>query len=57
MNEDELDQYLDAVDRLDTRLGPTFTPDERPIFEQLRDEDGLRVPGCYRAFPKPGDIY
>lgn len=53
MDEDELDAYLNAIDRLDTRLGPEYSVIETPIFDQLRDERGHRVPGCYRKHPLP----
>ena len=49
MDEEELEQYLDAIDSID----PLLQHDPRPIdgtqllHEQVRDERGFRVPGCY----------
>ena len=52
MDEMELEEYLDAIDRLDSRIG---ADDKSPydITEQLRDERGDRVEGCYVMRPAP----
>ena len=53
MDEEEYEQYLDMIDRVDDRL--RLDADEGNVFrpnEQLRDEHGIRVPGCYRVPPK-----
>ena len=52
MDEDELERYLDQIDAID----PLLKYEEGPLeyflkFEQLRDEYGVRVPGCYRKMP------
>ena len=51
MDEDELEVYLDAIDRIDPLLGPRQPRIDEPIFDQLRDERGHRTPGCYRTRP------
>lgn len=51
MDEDELEVYLDAIDRIDPLLGPRQPRIDEPIFDQLRDERGRRTPGCYRIRP------
>lgn len=49
MDEDELDEYLDAIDLIDPLLAAE--PDayaEETLVRQLREEEtGFRVPGCY----------
>ena len=57
MDEDEYDAYLDQIDAVDPLLEPTprFAEDDPmdifPLFDRLRDESGLTVPGCYRRRP------
>ena len=51
MDEDQYESYLLAIDRLDKRLGPVDPDRETSVIEQMRDEDGFRVPGCYRRMP------
>ena len=52
VDEDELELYLDAIDELDDRLQTTNKQDySETVSEQLRDEHGFRVPGCYRTAP------
>ena len=52
MNERELDEYLDQIDALDERLEcRRFGRGLQRIDEQLRDETGCRVPGCYCKAP------
>ena len=51
MNEEELELYLDAIDRLDDRLG--YPRKETDLWEPLRDEYGYRVPGCGYVRPAP----
>ena len=49
MDEDEYEEYCRAIDWLDTRQD---SPDLNTLVqEQLRDEEGIRVPGCYVALP------
>ena len=53
MDEEEYEQYLDMIDRVDDRL--RLDADEGNVFrpnEQLRDDHGIRVPGCYRVPPR-----
>jgi len=53
MDEDELEEYLDAIDQLDDRGEPAhYGHDE--LQEQLIDSSGHAVPGCYRTRPAPG---
>lgn len=55
MDEDELELYLDSIDRIDPLL--SASSDAYPYevgLEQLRDESGFRVPGCYRVPPTAG---
>lgn len=52
MDEEEYEKYLDQIDNLDALINgraeePTY------IQDQLRDQDGIRVPGCYRTVPAP----
>lgn len=55
MDEDELDVYLDAIDLMDPLLRAEVSDrDNVRLHEQLRDDDGHRVPGCYRVRPAPG---
>ena len=51
MNPEEYEAYLDAIDLLDERLGVSDIRVETPVCEQLRDDYGYRVPGCYRTSP------
>ena len=51
MDEIEYLQYLDEIDRLDRRIVDDKSPYD--ILEQLRTEDGFRVPGCYHIKPAP----
>ena len=55
IDEEELQAYLDAIDNLDSRI-EVRGPDAFDILEQLRDEYGYRVPGCYytRSVPTTG---
>ena len=54
MDEEELELYLDMIDRIDPLLEPEpFYGGDSLSLQQLRDDDGLRVPGCYRVPPKP----
>ena len=55
MDEEELEFYLDSIDRIDPLLSASI--DAHPyesVSEQLRDESGFRVPGCYRVPPTAG---
>jgi len=51
MDETELQAYLDAIDKLDTRF--TVRENDGHVLEQLRDEYGYRVPGCHLTRPAP----
>ena len=48
-NEEEYLAYLKAVFAIED-----IESDDDPLYEQLWDEGGLRVPGCYRT--KPVDV-
>lgn len=48
MDEEEYEVYLRMIDEYQHRdMGDEL------ITEQLRDEDGIRVDGCYRVLPAP----
>ena len=47
MDEQELDELLDSIDRLDERLK------DNDLQAPLRDEHGHCVPGCSRTLPAP----
>lgn len=47
MDEEEYDQYLNAV------FGMDYMEERGDLCQQLRDDDGYRVPGCYRVMPAP----
>jgi len=58
MDEEELEQYLELIDEQERRelwrlneLEPAEI--RETLIDQLRDEDGMRVPGCYRINPAP----
>ena len=53
VDEDELNDLLNAIDRLDDRLHcePNLQEHNEVLSEQLRDENYHRVPGCYRTTP------
>ena len=54
MDENELDLYLDAIDMMDPLINPVGIIDsEFMLHEQVRDERGFRVEGCYRTQPAP----
>ena len=44
VNEEEYEEYLNQIDGMHEQ-------DNAPLREQLRDEDGNQVPGCYRIIP------
>ena len=46
VNEEEYEEYLNQIDGMHEQ-------DHAPLREQLRDEDGNQVPGCYRIIPAP----
>ena len=46
MDEEEYEWYLRQVFDLHE-----YEHEEEPLQEQLRDENGYRVPGCYRTRP------
>ena len=50
MDEDEYLEYLAAIDQLEDRESH-WAIASRPIKEQLRDEHGHRVSGCYWVAP------
>ena len=57
MDEEELSQLLDAIDRLDVRLeADKETDDGFMLHEQLRDMHGYRVEGCSHTRPTPTEI-
>ena len=47
MDDEELDRYLRLVFGLDEECG------EESLLEQVRDADGIVVPGCYRTKVPP----
>jgi hypothetical protein len=52
MDEDEYDDYLYQIDLIEQRkLGQERK--DCALWDQLRDEDGIRVPGCHRVLPAP----
>ena len=51
MDESQYEAYLLAIDQLDGRLGPMDPDRDVILIEQMRDGDGIRVPGCYRKMP------
>lgn len=52
IDEDEYEALLNEIDRLDSRLDAhQLNSGDRPLVEQLRDDDGIRVPGAYRVRP------
>ena len=53
MDETELQAYLDAIDKLDTRF--TVRENDGYVLEQLRDELGYRVDGCFYTKPSQTD--
>ena len=56
MDEFEIEALLDAIDALDPLLNPTNTIEYDEILsEQVRDENGHRVEGCYHI--RPANIY
>jgi hypothetical protein len=54
MDEEELEEYLAAIDRLDSRINTRER--DSSVLEQLRDEDGYRVPGCFHTRPANIDV-
>ena len=50
MDEEEYEDYLNQIDNM--RWG-TNELEHDSLQEQLRDEQGYRVPGCYRTRPAP----
>jgi hypothetical protein len=46
MDEWEYEQYLNAISEIEQQAY-----EEQRLIEQIRDEDGLRVPGCYYVKP------
>jgi len=46
MDEDEYEDYMHAIERLQYS-----DPQHQELTEQLRDEDGFRVEGCYVTLP------
>jgi len=52
MDPDEYETYLDQIDAMDPLLRQREVLDENEnLCEQLRDDHGWRVPGCYRVLP------
>ena len=48
MDEKELEEYLRQIDKVESvRMG------DDALLDQLRDEEGIGVPGCYRTLPIP----
>jgi hypothetical protein len=48
MDEWELEEYLAAIDEIERRVLKN-----EDLVEQIRDEDGIRVPGCFFVRPAP----
>lgn len=46
MDEEELEEYLRQIERLRDY-------EDSPLREQLVDEEGYAVPGCFRVVPAP----
>lgn len=51
MDEWELEEYIKAIDELERR-----ELKDHGLLEQIRDEDGIRVPGCFYTLPAPFDV-
>ena len=53
MDEDEYDAYIDQIDAIDPLLPRTYCAGDEVMsdYEQLRDENGYVVEGCYRRKP------
>jgi hypothetical protein len=52
MDEEELDEYQKLIDLIeDRRIIREIAESE--LLEQMRDEEYMRVPGCYRVLPAP----
>lgn len=49
MDEEELEEYLNAV------FGDSDPFEAASLRQPLVDDDGFRVPGCYRVSPAPTD--
>ena len=49
MSEEELQDYLDAIDNIDRRR----MAENRELQEPCRDDDGYVVPGCSYTLPAP----
>jgi hypothetical protein len=50
MDEDEYSDYLYQIDLIEQRELAQERRDTA-VWEQIRDEDGFRTPGCYRTLP------
>jgi len=48
MDEWELEEYLAAIDEIERRVLKN-----EDLVEQIRDEHGFKVPGCYVVRPAP----
>ncbi len=46
VSEEEYQEYLSQIEGM-------YEQDHAPLREQLRDENGYQVPGCYRIIPAP----
>jgi len=52
MDETEYQEYIDAIDAVERRDRERFETNGA-LTEQIRDEDGFRVPGCFYVKPAP----
>ena len=48
MDEEEYLEYINAIDEIERR-----ELKDGNLMEQIRDEDGARVPGCFFVKPAP----
>jgi len=54
MDESELEEYLELIDQVEQKELERIHTQEL-LVDQLRDEHGFRVPGCYRVPPAPSE--
>ena len=52
MDELEYEDWLYQIDLVEQKELAQERMDAR-VYDQIRDEDGFRVPGCHRVLPAP----
>lgn len=52
LDELEYEDWLYQIDLVEQKELAQERMDAR-VYEQIRDEDGFRVPGCHRVLPVP----